>query len=693
MVGYLSQRGNDQLSFLAGETVNLQLSPQQQVSSYALKMPNGESVRRTLPPGESAIRISTTGDLGNYRVASGGQTRQLDMGFSINATEEISELQRVDAKVLVKSFPKNQVELATNLDDVERYVDIGRSGRELFPWAITLVALVWGAEHSAGEPLLQGGAVSSWGVNPIGGTTFLVVIAALLLAALMVGPSRKKIPLRRRVLLTVLRAASALILLLVMLRPTLVSIETRKQPGTLIMLADSSRSMQIGDSIGDAPRWDALKATLSESQDTLAELAETWDLKLYEFDQDTRPLTIENGTAQLSDVPDGPQSALGSALDDVLQRESQQRIVAVLLMSDGAQRAFAPRDVPPQTVARRMAVDQIPLYTFTYGKPALGLQSDLRVDDLLANDVVFAETPANVQVTVGADGYTNQTFKVQLLWESAEGEMEVVDTRQILVKESRRRVPVTLTHTPMVPGEYKLTVQIESPEGELATTNNQQSTFVTVLKGGVNVLYLVGSARIGGGPGIEPRFVRAALAPHADINLRYDLLNYRRQRINIRQQLRDGKYDVYLLGNLDVTALDKSSWRQMAEDVDRGAGLAMLGGYHSFGPGGFRGSDLERVLPLSFGMAERQNFGEPTAAGRSSSRTSAILAGGASRSDPPHPADKRRPRGPVRLEHPTAPTGSQPTGAHETQAQRPSGGGDRRCTALATHDHWCMGKR
>ena len=453
--------------------------------------------------------------------------------------------------------------------------------------------------------------MNTWGIQPVGGSTFLTVVAVLLVAAILVGPSRKKLSARQRLLLTMLRGISALILLLIMLRPTLVTTETRKQPGSLVMLADASRSMQIDDSIGNASRWDALKGMLSASQDDLAELSESWDLKLYEFDQKTRPVSITDGKAELVEVADGPQSALGSAMDDILQREAQQRIVAVLLMSDGAQRAFAPRDLPPQTVARRLAIDQIPLYTFTFGKPALGLQSDLRIDDLLANDVVFAETPTNVQVTVGTDGYTNQEFKVQLLWETADGEMEVVDTRQILVKENRRRIPLTLTHSPQLPGEYKVTVQIESPEGELATTNNQQSTFVTVLKGGVNVLYLVGASRIGGGPGIEPRFVRSALAPHADINLRYDLLNYRRQRINIREQLREGKYDVFLLGNVDVTALDNSSWRSIAEEVGRGAGLAMLGGYHSFGPGGFRGSPLETVTPVVIGMAERQNFGEP----------------------------------------------------------------------------------
>lgn len=453
--------------------------------------------------------------------------------------------------------------------------------------------------------------MNTWGLDPVGGVWFVSAVAVLLALALVIGPAGRKLSRKRRLMLIALRAATAVLLLIIMLRPTLVTIETRKLPGSLVILADSSRSMQINDSVGDASRWEVLKDSLAKASDQLAELAESWDLKLYHFDQLAEPLAVKDGIAQLPEEADGPQSAIGSALDDVLQREARQRIVSVLLLSDGAQRAFAPRDLPPQTVARRLAIDQIPLYTFTFGKPALGLQSDVRVDDILANDVVFAETPTNIQAMIGANGYTNQTVKVQLLWETPEGEMEVVDTRQVLVQSDKRQIPVTFSYTPQQPGEYKVSVEVESPEGELATTNNSQSTFVTVLKGGVNVLYLVGSSRIGGGPGIEARFVRAALAPHADINVRYDLLNYRRERINIREQLREGKYDVYLLGNVDVTALDDASWRRIAEDVDRGAGLAMLGGFHSFGPGGFRRSPLENVLPVVMGLAERQNFGEP----------------------------------------------------------------------------------
>ena len=147
IVGYLAQSDNGSLLFEAGETVSLHLPPNQRVSSYVLYQPDGQSLRRTLPPGDDAIRISTTRNLGNYRVSSGGTTGQLKRGFSVNISPDVSQLQRVDADELLAALPAEQVRLANTLEDVERYVNIGRSGRELFPWLITLVALVWGSEH------------------------------------------------------------------------------------------------------------------------------------------------------------------------------------------------------------------------------------------------------------------------------------------------------------------------------------------------------------------------------------------------------------------------------------------------------------------------------------------------------------------------------------------------------------------
>ncbi|RIK74609.1 MAG: hypothetical protein DCC67_16385 [Planctomycetota bacterium] len=447
--------------------------------------------------------------------------------------------------------------------------------------------------------------------HPVGGFWLVAAVALALAPLLALRPRQRKQSLGRRAALVALRTLTLALLLLAMLRPALETRTARKLPGTLIVLPDASRSMQVADAVGNKPRYEAMRQALAASQDQLAELAKTWTIRGYAFSRDVQPLKFADGQFELPEEPEGQQTAIGAALEEVLAREGQQRLVAVVLLSDGAQRAFAPRDVPPQSAVRRLAADGVPLYTFTFGQPSLGQQSDLRMSDMLANDAVFAETPAVVRGVVSAAGYANQQFKVQLLWETADGTMETVDTRTITVKPGTRTYPVELTHTPRVPGEYKVTLQVETPEGELVASNNSQSTFVSVLKGGVKILYLAGASRIGGTPGLEPRFIRAALAAHADLHVEYEAINYRTPELDYRDRLREEKFDVFLIGDVDSSGLSTRTWQEIARAVERGAGLAMLGGFHSFGPGGFANSPLEKVLPIRMSRTERQSFSEP----------------------------------------------------------------------------------
>ncbi|MCA9262149.1 MAG: hypothetical protein KDA61_23185, partial [Planctomycetales bacterium] len=309
--------------------------------------------------------------------------------------------------------------------------------------------------------------------------------------------------------------------------------------------------------------------------------------------------------------PLGNQSAIGASLEEAIARESQQRLMAVLLLSDGAQRAFAPLDLPPQTAVQRLALDGTPLFAFTFGKPSLGRQADVRISDLVVSDSTFVDTPVKVDCVLASNGFANRSVRVQLLWEDVKGEMPPVAAQVVELTNGKQRHALSLEHTPTVPGEFKLTVRAESPDGELITSNNEQSSFITVRKGGVKILYLAGSARIGGGPSFEPRFVRKSLAAHADFHVDYELINYARDEVDYRDRLRGAGYDVFLIGDVDVKGLTQRTWREIATQVERGAGLAMLGGFHSFGPGGFRGTQIESALPIEMGRVERQNFGEP----------------------------------------------------------------------------------
>ncbi|MCI0334539.1 MAG: glutamine amidotransferase [Planctomycetes bacterium] len=455
--------------------------------------------------------------------------------------------------------------------------------------------------------------------QPVVSLPLVLVIAAVLIALLWVRPRHVQLGIGKWAVLIGLRLLVVLLALFAMLRPTFVYTKVEPVKASLVLLMDGSRSMQVADSLGDKPRWDAMRMLLDAAAGDLAKLGARWDVSAYAFDTDARKLEVRDGKVTLPAAAEGEQSALGAAMADTLDRESGGRVLGVLLLSDGAQRAVAPHDLPPQLAVRRLAAENIPLYTFTFGKSGGSERADLAIDDLVTNETVFAETPVEVRGRLSAEGYANQRVKVQLLWETADGshsatrrgEMKVVDATQVDTGVEGGSVPVALHHTPTSAGEYKVTLRVEPHEGELVTTNNEVSTFVTVRAGGINVLYLVGTKRVGGGPGQEQRFVRAALAQSPDIVVERRLINYEPPEADLVDAIRDAKPDVIILDDVDARGLNAASWKAMAERVRAGAGLMMLGGYHSFGPGGHRETPLTDVLPVNLGPAQRQGFGEP----------------------------------------------------------------------------------
>ncbi len=449
--------------------------------------------------------------------------------------------------------------------------------------------------------------------HPVGGFWFVAIVAAVLLTMLArVAPRHIEVPFGRMLALKILRLVTILLLLVAMLRPTLQFTKTSPEEASLLVLVDRSRSMQVEDSLDNRSRYEAMKLVLGEAASDFRAIEEHWNISGYSFADSLEAVDVQDGALQLPDEPSGEQSALGAALEELLEREGDQRLRGVLVLSDGAQRAVPPLDAAPQLVARQYAAESIPLYTFYFGQPGGSDRSDLAIEDLLVSGTVFANAPMRVGGQLHAEGYTNRTVRVQLLWEriDAEGssEMQVVDTAQQQVLTADSRTPISLGYTPTTPGEYKVTLRVESPEGELITTNNEASTFVTVREGGIKVLYLYGASRIGGSGDVEQAFVPRTIDESPDIIVSRKLFNYTRPQEDLRRELQPGSYDVVILSNVDKDALNADSWQALAEMVRRGTGLLMTGGYHSFGPGGFRTTQLAPVLPVEMGLAERQNF-------------------------------------------------------------------------------------
>jgi uncharacterized membrane protein len=443
---------------------------------------------------------------------------------------------------------------------------------------------------------------------PIADNYWLVAAIAATLAAIvvLVGPGRSRISFRRRLTLALIRCAVILLLALAMLRPTLVYIETHKEKATLVLLVDQSRSMQVRDALNNKSRWDSLRATLEDCVPALRNVGRDFEVKVYTFDAETHPLEINNGRIVLPATPTGQQTAIGAALEDVLRQENGKRLLGIVVLTDGRQQALPPRDRPAQDVAGQLRHQDYPVFPVVFGESrGLGGVQDVAAVGFPPPAAVFVDTEMTIHGEVKISGYVNKQIPVRLLMGPSKDKMEVIQETKITATEDGQIVPVNFSYTPKTPGEYKLTLEAVRQPGELVTTNNELSSFVQVLKGGLHVLYIEGDLRV------EQKFLRRSLDASRDIKVDSILIDARHKKEtrpgDFAELLKPGKYDVYILGDLDATAFEPGELEQLKKTIDEGGkGLIMLGGFHSYGPGGYFNTALEDVLPLKMDSTERQ---------------------------------------------------------------------------------------
>ncbi|HEX4128404.1 MAG TPA: glutamine amidotransferase [Pirellulales bacterium] len=444
---------------------------------------------------------------------------------------------------------------------------------------------------------------------PVGSWGLIVALVVVLLVLLALGPARDRVTRRRRQVLVGLRVAVILLTLLALVRPTLVHTSTVKQAATLVVLADRSRSMQVDDAAGKKTRWEMLRATLVDAAPALDSLKKDLEVQIFEFDDQLHPRGFNDGIIDLDEKPTGQQTAMGAVLDDLLRQDAGRRLAAVILLGDGAQRAVPPRDAPPQGPVRRLADLGFPLYTVPLGQGrGSGEARDVAVEGFLVPSTVYVKNRLLASGTVRVEGFVNRSMPAQLLFETPTGGMAPVAATTLQARSDGQRLPVELDYIPEISGEFKVTLRVPPQAGELVTTNNEMSTFVTVLKGGLNVLYIEGVARV------EAKFLRRALDASPDIKLDFLRIDARKPETrpsDLAERFRPGKYDVYIFGDIDSSAFSAEELTQLAAAIQRGAGFIMLGGFHSFGAGGYGRTPLADVLPVAIDRLERQNFDEP----------------------------------------------------------------------------------
>jgi hypothetical protein len=145
MAVYLVGSGDQQLNYLAGETAVLRLDSAQQRRGYILKTPDGHSSSYAAALNRRELPITTTEQVGNYRLEAGG-AEGITLGFSVNYAPGQTRLDRLSDDELAALFGPVMFQLAHTREQIDRDVSTGRVGRELYPSLIVMLALVLAME-------------------------------------------------------------------------------------------------------------------------------------------------------------------------------------------------------------------------------------------------------------------------------------------------------------------------------------------------------------------------------------------------------------------------------------------------------------------------------------------------------------------------------------------------------------------
>ena len=211
------------------------------------------------------------------------------------------------------------------------------------------------------------------------------------------------------------------------------------------------------------------------------------------------------------------------------------------------------------------------------------------------------------------EGLGDRDATVRLLAENEAGRMEEVSQTTVRGTPGSAEVPVRLTWTPTSLGERKLSLVVEPQEGEAVTGNNELSTFVEVVDGGLRVLYLEGALRV------EQRFLRRVLSASPDIQVDFRWIDSTKAGrgawpVDLSRDLKR-EFNVILIGDLDSAAVRPQDVEAIATAVQQGAGLGLLGGFHAFEAGGWGGTPLRLLLPYEPDRLARQPFDQPVREG------------------------------------------------------------------------------
>ena len=242
-----------------------------------------------------------------------------------------------------------------------------------------------------------------------------------------------------------------------------------------------TNAIQAIDAV-DLSRLNLSKEILLGNQPSLLDqLSERYNVRLVTIGDSARRLAMEMDAKEslIELKADSPTSQLGNGLRQIIQRQRGRPTAAIILLTDG----ITTEGKTLSDVSFHASRKGIPLFLVGVGseQPA----RDLKLTDLLVDEVVFVKDLLNFEFIVTATGFSGHQAEIQLK-ESSED--KVLASTTVVVLEDGQPQRARLQFQPTEAGELDFQVEITACDGEATTDNNSLSQLVSVRDDKINIL-------------------------------------------------------------------------------------------------------------------------------------------------------------------------------------------------------------
>jgi uncharacterized membrane protein len=402
----------------------------------------------------------------------------------------------------------------------------------------------------------------------------------------------------RRAALIGLRAAAATCAVVLFLEPAIELRQVAREPNRVAVLVDDSLSMSLRDDSDGPTRAGRARALITASADTFRAWRGEHQIDFYTF-SDALVAAAEDtvGTAP----PAGKATLMRQALEQVRARYQGDDLAGVVLVSDGigtgdfAQGAGsgAGRDF-------LRSLDTV-VHTAWAAKPGL---KDVSVARILADEFAFARTVVEIEAVIRSTGYGARRIPVTL---SSDG--KPLRRKWVDIAGGTQEVRVAFEFTPAKVGKYVYEIATPVAPDEAVAENNSRSTVLRVIRDKIRVL------QVSGQPSWDVRALRGMLKQNPNVDLisffilrtQDDISYASNDELSLipfpthelfEEQL--PSFDLIVLQNFDYLPYGIAPYLDNIKSyVEGGGGLVMLGGGLSFSSGGYGGTPIADVLPVT----------------------------------------------------------------------------------------------